>query len=304
MYGISIVTAFIATILILLSSYQEYMVNKMRENGNWEARFNSIKYTDVLKIAEDKNIKEVSIYYDYGASTENLARTKASVDRIHLMGYDANALNNSKLKIIEGKLPEKNNEIVISEGTKSKFGIEIGTEISLTFEEKRNNYFIVGIVKTMSYDKDIAVYDCIYGAITLLNTESLNKEDIVNASILTKNIKEICKTVNSLERKLELNKIENENKIESIDINTIEDKNIINLSKGMSEVVNGMIGTEDNSTEDKSKEKVNYNMELLEYAGVREISSSFNNMMLILRNNIDNNSIYSRNNHNLHFNEN
>ena len=55
-------TILLSSILILFLSYQEYMVNLTRTNGNWEARFSNIEYSIAQEISKDENIKQISLY--------------------------------------------------------------------------------------------------------------------------------------------------------------------------------------------------------------------------------------------------
>ena len=56
----------ISMTMIILSSYQEYIINIRRSDRNYEAEFRGITYEKALEIAKDENIKEVSIAYSFG----------------------------------------------------------------------------------------------------------------------------------------------------------------------------------------------------------------------------------------------
>ena len=102
------------SVLAIFSSYQNYRINVARNKENFDAEFVCVKYSDALEIAKDKNIKEVSICYDYGMSKENLNESNTSFKRIHLLGYDSNKLKNSGFKIISGRMPQNSNEILLN----------------------------------------------------------------------------------------------------------------------------------------------------------------------------------------------
>lgn len=109
-----LMTVLITTVLAIFSSYQNYRINVAKDKENFDAEFVCIKYSDALEIAKDKNIKEVSICYDYGMSKENLNESNTHFKRIHLLGYDSNKLKNSGFKIISGRMPENSNEILLN----------------------------------------------------------------------------------------------------------------------------------------------------------------------------------------------
>ncbi len=83
--AVIMITILLTTLLTILSSYKKYRENIVRGNGNWEAEFLCIEYNDALEIKKDSNIKEISIWYDYGMSEENLIDSKTQVNRIHLL---------------------------------------------------------------------------------------------------------------------------------------------------------------------------------------------------------------------------
>lgn len=73
-----------------------------RDNKNWEAEFKSITYADAMEIEKDNNIKEISIYYDYGRSIEDFDLSSEKYGSyVNLLGYDENAINNSNFHIVD-----------------------------------------------------------------------------------------------------------------------------------------------------------------------------------------------------------
>ena len=107
--AITIVTILVTVVLIFLSSFQEYMENLERAKKNWEAEFICVRYSDVLEIAKDDNIKEVSIYYDFLATDNRFLEDiiDSSIFRIHLRGYDKNSLKNANFTLIKRKTSRK-----------------------------------------------------------------------------------------------------------------------------------------------------------------------------------------------------
>ena len=145
--GISIVTILVTTILILFSSYIEYMVNLTRAKNNWEAKFSNITYSDALEIAKNKNIREISISRKIGISEENFSILNNDVLKFDIRAYDDSKLKNSNIYVTEGRLPNKQNEIIISmlykdEGRFEK-KIELGNTLSLTCDGQTEEYIVV-----------------------------------------------------------------------------------------------------------------------------------------------------------------
>lgn len=291
-----IVAIFITAIITILATYQKYNENVIRDKGNWEAEFICIKYSDVQEIAKDKNIKEISIYYDYGMSSENLDETKTSFDRIHLYGYDENKLKNSGIQLTRGRMPKNSNEIIIS-GKGNLNVIDLGETVELTFEGKTKTYTVVGLAKEyIKGDNSDSSFsdgkDNRFGAITLIDTNTLQEEQIVNASVILNNPKKVYDVTSTLEEKLQLGNIENISKETGVNRNELVQKE---QSSWFSETVENMMNfagiNEDTyinyeENEELPEGKVIYNEELLEWLGAKEtLNSSYNLFSMIRTNN-------------------
>ena len=287
-----IVAIFITAIITILATYQKYNENVIRDKGNWEAEFVCVKYSDTQEIAKDKNIKEISIYYDYGMSDENLDKTNTSFERIHLYGYDENKLKNSGIHLKRGRMPQNSNEIVIS-GQGNRNRIELGETVNLTFEGNTKAYTVVGLADDyIKGDNGDASFsdgkDNRFGAITLLDTNTLQEEQIINASVILNNPKKIYEVTEKLVEKLQLESIENISKETGVNKNELVGKDLpewyketINNMKESSGI-NESIYEEYVNAEELPEGKVIYNEELLEWLGAKEsLNESYNLFTMI-----------------------
>lgn len=200
---IAIATTLLLTIMTFFMGYREYLVKNLRLEDNWEAKISNIEYEKVSKIS-DNRIKEISI-------TENLGITETRYSKggylvnIGLNAYDDNAFKNEYIKLKEGRLPENEDEIVIS----NKF-IDWQDEIKNTGDKillenlgEEKEYVIVGIAEKTNFDK-ITAEEVKYGAITRLNTNTLKNEEEVNVKILAHNVKEIYDIINDISKDIKL----------------------------------------------------------------------------------------------------
>ena len=293
--AVILVSILITTLLTILSSYQSYRENLVRYKGNWEAEFLCIKYSDALEIEKDKNIKEISIWYDYGMSDENFCKNKTSVHRIHLLGYDENKIKNSGVYLKEGRMPENSNEIIIDKNTAVYYLNEekrIGDKLEMTFEGETKEYTIVGIAEEIeekthnpnfSDGKDIRL-----GAITYLENNKLQEDKIVNTSVLVANKKKIYETASNLEQRLKLYEIPNIKKVTSVNRDELEEIDDGGLSDKINSVLSSM-GVETGLTVEQQelempKEKVIYNEELLEVLGASSSNNTAFNTFIFIRN--------------------
>ncbi len=273
--AIIITTILVTTVLAVLASYQKYMVNVERSDKNWEAEFTYIPYSKVKEIAKDENIKEVSIYYDFGES-ENISEVAILPVMIHLRAYSENALKNANLKLLEGRLPQNSNEVIVSNYAIQEIP-DIGTEEEHIFNGITKKYTIVGIVDGEIEEDNRSIgngKNLTNGAITYLDDELLNEETIVNVRVLAYNVKKIYSTTQLLVDKLNLKEIPNINKTQAEQSELISE---------MINSINEQLATElKTNSEDTNNEKVVYNTNLLNCELVTEADSSFRTALFVI----------------------
>ncbi len=278
--GVIIATVLITTVLSIFTSFRQYMVNIERNDRNWEAEFKEILYCDALKIKEDKNIKEISLYYDYGVS-ENVFTIGDLKYKIHLVAYDQNAIKNSSLKVTDGRLPNNSNEIAISSFFKSVLNYQVGDIIEHVFEKQVKKYKVVGIVEELDED-DRNINNERLGAITYLESSSLQSNTIINVRILTKKIKNIKKTTEDLVNNLSLIK---HSKISSQEENKIEEIGVIGeIQQSIQQAIEEDSGKKYDELKKEQEKQDNlliYNTNLLKYELVTDVDSSFGKSFFI-----------------------
>ena len=278
-------TAIIIIMLIFLSSLKTYMINIIKHEKNWEAKFNYVKYSDALEITKDNNIDETSIYYDFGVSKEKLSPDEKLLKRVHLRAYNENGLKNTRINLIEGRIPKDENEIVISRMNASQ--LNLGEKLELTFNENTNTYIIVGLTEKLEEDDTPSMSDLRIGAITYLNEDSLKNDDIVHICITTKNINKIYETVDKIINKLRLNDIPNIDNYskEKIYFNEEDEALIKEISKEFGKEFNikNEKETATKEYENKINNKVEYNKEVLKYAGILKNDYTFRNTLFLIR---------------------
>lgn len=110
--GILLSGAMITAVTTLAVSFQAFMLQvEIQQDGAWEATFNNVQTTEISKIKENKNFKEVMIMAPVG-----MAQNPYSDDPfLYIKAYDSSALENMRIRLMEGRLPETENEIVLSE---------------------------------------------------------------------------------------------------------------------------------------------------------------------------------------------
>lgn len=202
--GITLTTMLIISLIILLASYQEYLINIQRSERNYEAEFCYIEYSKALEIAKDKNIKEISIMRNIGTSEENFSKTTKLTLNINISEYDENSIKNNNVNLIEGRFPKNKNEIVVSSAYPND-EIYVGNDIELTINGRKDTYKIVGMAKNLTNDINSGLeFKVTLGALTYFDETEIQDDDLVNVAILTEDIKRIYETTENLANRLKL----------------------------------------------------------------------------------------------------
>ena len=110
--GIILSGAMITAVATLAVSFKAFMLDvEIQNSGAWEANFKNVETKDIAKIEDNDNFEKTMIMVPVG-----MAQNSYSDDKfIYIKEYDKEALENMKIKLIEGRLPENNTEIVLSE---------------------------------------------------------------------------------------------------------------------------------------------------------------------------------------------
>lgn len=175
----------------------------MRSERNYEAEFKNITYSDAKEIAKDENVKEISIYQDMGTSEEDI-NTYSEIGSSHLniIAYDENAIKNNHVKLIDGRFAKNTNEIVMKENSL----YEIGEKITVTINNEKNTYTVVGIAEGLPNETigNVVSFNYKMKGLTYYDKSKIKDSDIVNITILTNDIQKIYDTTENLCKSLNL----------------------------------------------------------------------------------------------------
>lgn len=160
--GIVLSTALITSIVTLVSSFQTSMKEYIKETqGDYHYEFMGVSSYDVLEIKKKENVNNVFL-------TQNIGYSSISEHNINfqILGFSEEAMQKLGVELTEGRLPQNENEIIISDSIEAFENIkyDIGTRITLTIDNEKgsnlsntisNNqvssktYEIVGIVNIL-----------------------------------------------------------------------------------------------------------------------------------------------------------
>lgn len=221
--AIFIAAAFISTLGLVIENFRQSLVKQeIADNGNWHAEILEIKGKDVETLYSDKTIERVMI--KGGNQTVQLPN-ELKQNYLYIQYGDSEYWNNMKEKnlILEGRMPMKENEIVIGknffeENPNYKLGSSIivmqgerkqGEEKIEFLSPKQENETFLGNEKKEvkivgSIDMTISSgYDG-YAAYGWLDVANLKSDTDIVAYLQMKNIKQIYDNIPNLSKELKL----------------------------------------------------------------------------------------------------
>ena len=147
--GIILSTALICAVAGVFSSFQQTLIkHAIMADGNYHTTFLNVPKDEQKYITENRKVESYFVTQGVGyAKLENSQNDYKPY--LYLMEFDKTALNNYGLQLVKGRMPENNNEIIISEyiekngGVKYKVGdkitLDISKRISEGYELNQNN---------------------------------------------------------------------------------------------------------------------------------------------------------------------
>ena len=203
-FGIILSVALITAVATMVTSFRKSLINyEIEKNGYYNFIYYDVPKEDLKKF---NNIRDIeSYYYTSGIGYFKLDTKNTNKPFGYLMGINREGFEDSSIKLLSGRLPENENEVVISNHLKTNGGvsynigdiitIELGKRMSDGFELNQSNpyyegteeYFeiqtkktfkIVGIIERPSYS--IENYSAPgYTFITLINNNNIpNQVDL------------------------------------------------------------------------------------------------------------------------------
>lgn len=217
--GIILSTALMVGIGLLFSSFQDYMIREtISYNGRYEANYEN---ADLSKVSNLKD-KDFVYFYEKTIGFSEFESKNEYKPYIYIAGVNEEFFN--ELKLVDGRFPNNDDEIVISEHINTNGGAsyKVGDNITLSYGERviegdivldnsqyvdgeylnylnKKDYKIVGIVKRSNYEDYSA---CGYSAFTLDTNENAGN---VNLYVVFDSNRKIIKQSEKLAKDIDYN---------------------------------------------------------------------------------------------------
>lgn len=132
--GIILSVALICAVSSMVSSFRQTLVeNAINESGYYHIELLNINDNDINKLKLNKDIKDINLVYKLGYSSIEIDST---FPYIEIASMDKDTVSNLSYEVIEGRYPENDNEIVISNKIKLKGKYKVGDVINLNVGDR------------------------------------------------------------------------------------------------------------------------------------------------------------------------
>jgi len=180
--GIILSTALITGVATLVSSFRSSLIEmEKRDSGNYHYVFEDAQVDDLKYIENNRNIERTFITQEVGYSKLEGSQNE-NKPYLYISAYTKSAFENLSINLKEGRLPENENELIISEHIYSngKVKFNIGDEITLNIGKR----MVEGYELTQSNpyfeeddDSEIATeYDTKINSETITDAENATSE--------------------------------------------------------------------------------------------------------------------------------
>ena len=136
--GIILATALITAVAGMVTSFRQTLINwTIKTDGNYHYCFKNVPSEELKYIANNRNVKNYYLAQDIGYAKLNESKNEYK-PYLYVMSYNKEALKNAPIDLVEGRLPQNENELVISEHiiSNGKVNYKIGQKISLEIGDR------------------------------------------------------------------------------------------------------------------------------------------------------------------------
>ena len=123
--GIVLSVALICAVAGMVTSFQATLVNiAITDGGNRHLTIENVSKKDLKYFTNNSHVKSMYLSESFGyAKVDNINKYKPYA---YVVGYTKEAFDNTTLKLVSGRLPENNKEIIVSVTFKNNAKVKIG----------------------------------------------------------------------------------------------------------------------------------------------------------------------------------
>ena len=157
--GVTLSAALICGVFLLGASFQQVMIDhEIFMAGNWHAQFHDVPYAKANAIAEHSAVEAAMLSKPLGSATYGSRNTVRPY--LYVTAYDALSFQNQPIRLISGRFPQKEGELLISPVMIEDSGLdlELGSTVQLAFGQ-RNIPNYAEFVKAWGGEEYVALQD-------------------------------------------------------------------------------------------------------------------------------------------------
>ncbi|MGE5375554.1 MAG: ABC transporter permease, partial [Bacteroidota bacterium] len=135
--GVILSAALICGVFLLGVSFQKVMINhEIFMTGNWHARFHSVPYANSKYITDNSAVQTAMLSAWLGNAT--YGSHNAVRPYLYVTAFDALSFQNHSIKLISGRFPQKEDELLISPVMIRDSGLDLkpGSTLQVTFGQR------------------------------------------------------------------------------------------------------------------------------------------------------------------------
>ena len=135
--GVILSSALICGVFLLGVSFQQVMIDhEIFMSGNWHARFHAVPYEKAKYITENSAVQTAMLSASLGSATDGSHNTVRPY--LYVSAYDALSFQNGSIRLISGRFPKNETELLISQVmvADSGLGLKPGSSLQLAFGQR------------------------------------------------------------------------------------------------------------------------------------------------------------------------
>lgn len=130
--GIILSAALITGVATLVTSFRETIINYIRKStGDYHYQFSNVSVEEIKYIENNRNIEETYITQNLGYSILENSKNEYK-PYLYVQAFDKKAMEKLNINLVEGRMPKRENELVISEHIEYNGGVEYNVGDTLT----------------------------------------------------------------------------------------------------------------------------------------------------------------------------
>lgn len=171
MIGVIISVAMITAVATLFVSFLDLMIRQdIARNGEWHVQYKNVTLEQIESLEKERTTKTLALSSDSYAALEE--SENAFKPYLFFRNYNQTGMEQFPIEVIEGRLPENEQEVAISEAIKSnaKVDYEIGDQLTVDVGERRHKFEGTKLTQNDALQRD---EDTVYEELNIQETKTV-----------------------------------------------------------------------------------------------------------------------------------